>query len=105
VKAIRVKRRCSGSHYTMHWLTDDEETVCRLATDDLDVVDDLDIEKLPPLEACGSCRRIVDGWSKPLANIDPDYRPLIIASPAPGRIRTTGSLYHGTRVSRGSRIA
>lgn len=103
MKAIRVRKRVKGEHYAVHLLADEEETVCRLQLDEIDSVADLDIETLPPLEGCGSCRRIADGWTpvSPRNSIDESR---VTLSPSLGSIRRTGPLQHGTRRHRGSRL-
>lgn len=105
MKAIRVKLRSKGDLYKVHWLVDAGRTFCGRKTEDMEVDQVYEPEMLPSLEACGSCVRTVDGW-KPDA---PGSRGFgagarITAESAPGSMRKTGSLSHGTRVHRGTRI-
>lgn len=103
MKAIRVRKGGRGGVlFTVHWLSDEEETRCGRAIDDLNIVDDLDLEKLPELEACGLCRRLVDGWKPPPRPADEEFR--YFSEPAPGRLRTTGPLSHGARSRHGRRL-
>lgn len=101
MRAIRVRKRSSGEHYTTHFLTDDESTRCGRDVDDLDVVAEFDLETLPPLEACGGCNRVVDGWVKP----DHDQGPARqVAAASMGRVSRAGPLRHTARSGHGHRL-
>jgi len=98
--AIRVQRRAQAGGYTAHWLLDPGRTFCGRRPADLDVVEEVALERLPAVEACRACERAADGWTPPA-------RPglgleRVTAPAASGTLRTTGPLAHGTR-SRGSR--
>lgn len=108
MRAIRVKKRSKGNHYGAHWLTDDEGTRCGLSVDGLEIVEELELETLPPLEACGSCARTVE--SVPHQNLGRNldepryYRQALPASygrsSSSGKLRHTGQSGHGHRLPR-----
>jgi hypothetical protein len=99
VRAIRVRKRSKGEHYAIHWLTDDELTRCGRDVDDLDVVAEFDdLDTLPPLEACGGCSRVVEGWTKPAQDQGPIRQ---IANASLGRVSKAGPLRHTARSGHG----
>jgi hypothetical protein len=99
VRAIRVRKRSKGDLYAIHWLTDDESTRCGLDVDDLQVTAEFDdLDRLPPLEACGSCSRVVEGWTKPVEEQGPIRQ---IANAPRGRISKAGPLRHTARSGHG----
>jgi hypothetical protein len=102
VIAIRVAKRSRGrvSGYKWHWLLDPGRTFCGRDPADLDVVEQEERESLPQIEACRGCVRTVEGWSPPRHASD----TRVLASPRPGRLRTTGSLSHGFRGRGGRRL-
>jgi hypothetical protein len=101
--AIRVQRRAQAGGYTAHWLLDPGRTYCGRDPAGLDVVEEVELERLPPVEACRSCERAAAGWT-PDAPGSSGYlgEARVTAAPAAGRLRTTGPLAHGSR-ARGSR--
>jgi len=100
MRVVRVQKRSYGG-IVVHALLDPERTFCGRKPAELDVVEELELDKLPALEGCNGCRRALDGWTPPARIAPAELR--IVAPPAPGRLRTTGSLSHGTRVKRGGR--
>lgn len=104
MKAVRVLKRgkVRGLH-AVHLLRDEEDTVCGIPVDELQVVEDLDLEMLPALEGCGLCRRIQEGWKRiELPKSVGETR--VFLEPSFGTIRRTGPLSHGARGHRGSRL-
>jgi hypothetical protein len=88
VKAIRVRKR---GGVTAHWLLDPGRTYCGKRPADLDVVDELDLDELHPVEACGSCQRVQAGWSKP----ERERAATVTAESRPPRVYRVGPLQHG----------
>jgi hypothetical protein len=101
VRAI-VNRKSSGGR-VYHWLGGPGRTLCGRNPADLEVVAELELDRLPAVEGCRGCVRTADGWT-PDAPGSSGYlgEARVTAAPAAGRMRTTGPLAHGTR-SRGSR--
>jgi hypothetical protein len=105
VRVVRVRKRVKGEHYSVHIVKDEEETVCRLELDELDIVDEQELAVLPALEGCGSCRRIYDGWKRPTpVKAFEKAGGRVFLEPSLGRVRKVGSLNHGTLRHRGSRL-
>jgi hypothetical protein len=100
VLAIRVRKRAKTGGYTAHWILDPERTYCGRRPAELDVVAELELERLPPVEACLSCERAAQGWTAPEIRTLGGER--VTAAPSAGTMRTTGPLSHGTR-RRGAR--
>jgi hypothetical protein len=96
VRAIRVRPRGYGSD-TFHWLLDEGRTYCGRDPAALDVAEQLELEKLPPVAACHACVRTADGWTLESPRVPADR---VTAPPAAGRVRTTGPLNHGLRSRR-----
>jgi len=102
VRAIRVQRRAQTGGYTAHWLLDEGRTFCGRDPAGLDVVEELELERLPAVEACRACERAADGWTPPeRTGLGADR---VTAPPAGGRMRTVGPLSHGTRPRHGRRV-
>lgn len=105
MKAIRVRKRTKGG-IAAHWLTDADGTKCGLDVERLDVLEELELAKLPPLEACIGCQRIVDRIPQVNAARDDDapsfYRHALPASygrsSGSGKLRQTGASGHGHRL-------
>jgi hypothetical protein len=94
MNAIKVAKRSKTGGYCYHWLPDGDRTACGRRPAELQVVEQLELETLPPVEACGHCVRTMDGWQPdPPGRTDPTWRP--VAEPRSGRLRTTGPLSHG----------
>lgn len=103
MKAIRVLKKGYGTLFAVHLLSDEEETVCGRELDRLNIVEDLDVDALPPVEGCGSCRRIAEGWERiQIGRVEPDRR--VTLEPSLGTFRKTGPLVHGFRARGGSRL-
>jgi hypothetical protein len=100
MRAIRVRKRGNGG-YIVHWLLDAERTYCGKKPAELDVEAELELERLPGLEACLGCERALVGW--PRAEREPGELRVVAPSRS-GTLRTTGPLYHGTGRTRGRRI-
>lgn len=103
MKAIRVEKggKMRGL-FLVHALLDPERTMCGRKPKELDVLEHLEIEKLPVKDGCRSCLRVLEHWTQPereKIGIGRYTHP----GGAPGRLRKTGPLNHGTR-SRGSRL-
>ena len=99
MNAIRVAKRGRGGGFTYHWLLDPERTMCGRKPAELDVVEHLDVETLPGVEACHGCVRFADGWEKPVKS-RADVK--VTLQPSQGTLRTTGPLRHGLK-GRGTR--
>lgn len=97
MKAVRVAKVRRGEPtglHAVHLLLDPGRTYCGLHVDELQVVDELDVERLPAgVEACMACGRVHEGWPREMS--PPAER--VISNPAPGRFRKAGPLNHGTR--------
>jgi hypothetical protein len=102
VRAIRVRPRGYGSD-TFHWLLDEGRTYCGRDPAALDVAEQLELEKLPPVAACHGCVRTADGWKPEPPGSSGYGADRVTAPPAAGRVRTTGPLNHGLRSHRGRR--
>lgn len=104
MNAIRVRKRGRGmsEHYKAHWLLDPGRTYCGLHVDDLAVVEQLELEKLPALEECRMCTRVVGDWIVNPHNAERVDR--VVSNPQPGRLRTTGPLHHGFGRRSGRRL-
>lgn len=103
MRAIRVEKggKMRGL-FLVHALLDPERTMCGRKPKELDVIERLEIEKLPARDGCRSCLRVLEHWTQP-------EREKIGLSrythgrEAPGRVRKTGPLNHGLR-SKGGRL-
>jgi len=102
MNAIKVARRAKSGGFTYHWLLDPGRTLCGRHTDTLDISEQLEMEKLPPVAACHGCVRALDEWAGDrLKHADDLLR--VTAPSRGGTLRTTGPLSHGTRVQRSGR--
>jgi hypothetical protein len=102
MRAIRVRKRAKTGGYTVHWLLDPERTFCGRKLAELDVAEELDLETLPPLEACHGCKRFADGWRPQPKTRNDELK--ITLPPAAGTLRKTGPLSHGSRRRSGRRL-
>lgn len=100
MKAIRVRKKGKGERYAAHFLVDDELTRCGLNVDKLNVVEDLDVQELSPIEGCVNCVRFTQGWEKPKPTVESS--PFGYALPASrgriskvGKLRSSGQSGHG----------
>lgn len=105
MQAIRVRKRAKTGGYTVHWLLDPGRTYCGRHVADLQVDEQLELETLPTLEGCRGCERFADGWEKPPSAPGLYGGGGVTATPAPGRMRSTGPAYQGPRSRLGGRRA
>ena len=94
--AIRVAKRGNRQGHTWHYLLDDGRTLCGRHVDTFEIVERDERDTLPAVEACRGCLRFVDGWT-PQHEGRIDAKRGATLPPSMGRLRTTGSLNHGTR--------
>lgn len=100
--AIRVLKRGPQGLHAVHFLLDPGRTMCGRHVDELQVVEETELEKLPTLEGCRGCVRFAEGWERQ----EPSPAAVRVTLPSvPGRLRTTGSLSHGFRRHSGRRLA
>lgn len=99
--AIRIskKSKAGGTEHFMVHVVVAGRTLCGRRVEDLDVIAEMEIEKLPALEGCRGCDRVDTGWIKPGHTLTD--RGVTLPS-APGRSRSAGPLNHGTRIRRGT---
>jgi hypothetical protein len=97
MRAIRVPKKRG---YAVHWLTDDEATRCGKDVAGMTDAVELDLEELPPLEACGSCNRATLGWSKPAS----ERFVRQTAESRSGTFSRAGKLHRGPRGGHGHAI-
>jgi hypothetical protein len=103
MKALKVAKRAKAGGYTYHWLIDSERTACGRRPAELQIVDQLELERLPAVEACHHCVRTLDGWVPEQPRNSAEIK--ITAEPQGGRLRTTGALSHGFNRRSGRRLA
>lgn len=101
MKAIRIMKAKGKTAW--HFLNENDSgtTKCGQSVLSLDVIEYGEGDTLPPVDGCHRCQRNADGYTRPKSS----QGALGITAPsAPGRVRRTGPLNHGTRTHRGSRL-
>lgn len=116
MRAVRIRKATTAAagRYAVHWLTDDDGTVCGLDLETLTVVEELaDVDVLPSVEGCRSCARAVAREKDPdygrsrrvNDSVDTHLLGLPATAALRGRVSKVGPLRRGTgRSGHGNRL-